>query len=204
MRFSVILGTLATLTAVAAVPAAAPSDDKLTKTIYLKDIDPKAPNGEQIIGQITITPNSTVATEARLKKRQGNTIIYGTHWHQCNNPAPHWIPQWQLYAAIPGMCNWLDGNWQIGWGARGKIWWQNYQDSNGNWPHFYDQDYSTNIQTKWQLWTPSWRGWDWNDCYNTIFQMIWVCPGANPDTAGGFLSDYDQNDWSAQLDIYDL
>ncbi|KAF3922264.1 hypothetical protein ABW20_dc0103864 [Dactylellina cionopaga] len=202
MRFSILLGTLAALTAVEGHPAPAPapaaSEGKsLSKIIHLKDIDPSAPNGELVIGTISTLPNTTSAP----LQAPGHSDLEKRGWFTCYSPRPHWVSQSNLYSAIVGICNYLNDHDQVSYGSNSEVWWQHYQDGNGNWIHLTDSG-GVQIQTKWNLHAASWVGWDWSMCYNSLFQLVWSCPGSNPDTAGGFLDDW--NGWTNQLNIYDL
>ncbi|KAF3903482.1 hypothetical protein ABW20_dc0108068 [Dactylellina cionopaga] len=181
MRASILLSALAAITAVAAHPAAAPavSEDKIPiGVIQLKDVDPSAPNGDLVIGRVWSLPNTTLP-ENRLHKRYFRTCYNGAHW----------VSQDNLYSAKNGVCNWLQSNNPVSYGWGATVEWEHYQDASGNWIHLVDQNWAQ-VRTSWDIWASPSEAWSWDRCFNTLFQMIWVCPGSNPDTAGGLLNDY--------------
>ncbi|KAF3935139.1 hypothetical protein ABW20_dc0103259 [Dactylellina cionopaga] len=99
MRFTSILSALAAISAVVAHPASEPEPKAAALpnkgepyVIRLKDIDPKAKNGDLVVGKIRITSNATVA-ENTLTKRE-SVVCYNT---------AHWVSQSSLYLAKNGL-----------------------------------------------------------------------------------------------------
>jgi len=198
MKVSAILGFLATSTLVAGSPIAglnardeatpafvdAVKDTPPDGLIRLKDLQPDAPNGETVIGRIWNT-NSTSVESPKLAKRYG-TQCYG---------GDLWVLQDKAQRTKNGVCNWLQGNSQLGYGNARTIEFSSFQDANGNWQPLLDTGGSA-TKGWWYLKSPASDPWDWNNCYNTFFEAIWSCPGTNPDTAGGKIWGYG-NGWEA-------
>ncbi|KAK6530465.1 hypothetical protein TWF694_003817 [Orbilia ellipsospora] len=180
--------TLSTLLSLSAVVSAVVSQDthinpKLSdrvkgqnpiKIIKLKDVDPKAPNGDTVVAKIWNSTSPAAPSEKRdLVKRQ-NVYCF-------NNP--FYIDQGILYNAKNAMCNYLDSVGGVGYSASATIEVQWYQ-SGANWYPVVDTN-GVARATVWDIMAPEYVGWAWDMCFQMWSELIWNC-GNRP----GYIDDY--------------
>ncbi|KAK6535615.1 hypothetical protein TWF694_002070 [Orbilia ellipsospora] len=197
MRFSTIITSLAAVAAVASNPATSPAQTEGTPigVVKLKDIDPNAPNGDLIVGKVWSLPNITSTSKPEPAKAR----LHKRYIHSCYNTA-NWVSQDYLYLAKNAVCNWIQDNNQVSYGNGVKVEWEHYEED-GVWYHLVNQA-GVQVKTYWSIWAAPYDAWSWDKCFNTLFEIVWLCPGSNPDTAGGILTDY--NGWDAILEIDNL
>ncbi|EPS39699.1 hypothetical protein H072_6499 [Dactylellina haptotyla CBS 200.50] len=164
---------------------------KPSAVIKLKDIDPKAANGELVIGKIWDKANTTLTPprdNKKLDKRWTILCYDGTFWVS-QDPV--------LYNAKNAVCNYLQSANQVGWGNGATVEWEHWQDQWGNWIRITDAN-GVQVKSYWTLVSPYSQPWNWNSFFDTFFELIWLYKGNNPDTAGGDLGYYDDG-WEGQL-----
>ncbi|KAF3932499.1 hypothetical protein ABW19_dt0209301 [Dactylella cylindrospora] len=195
MRFLPIIGLLASASLVIGHPLAeaeplpAPiaevKDTPPDLVIKLKDVDPDATiNGEPVTDDIVVQSfwfNNATAEE----KQKRRDIIMKRYTHNCYT-GPIWILQDQLYRGKNAFCTALGDSGGISFGASTTSHGHYFQAANGNWEHFRDIT-GTQRDVWFYLKAPNGAAWDWNECFNAMFELIWLCRGSNPDTAGGQL-----------------
>ncbi|KAK6523129.1 hypothetical protein TWF694_006024 [Orbilia ellipsospora] len=222
MRFSILLQTFATIATVVAIPADAskPTDkpappavtskpdaheaqhEHMTPTgpttlIRLKDVYPAASgeNGEMVIGTAWKVPNPPPAPTATSAPKRSvlekRTPLLCEFTYQ--------VSEDQMFSNVPYICNWLRDNNPVGYGDWSTVvrWqnWPQYGPDYQPWPRMTDINGQW-VVSLWQLGAASYLPFDWNNCFNTFWNMIWGCTtwggGSNP-FGGGYDRTYIDN-----------
>lgn len=159
------------------------------KPIFLIDVDPNAildglPVNDTVIYSYE-PPSPTEAIHKRYNElTAANSKLSKRKDHDCYD-SPVWVPQSHLYSAKDQFCGDINNNGGLGSGqSRGQT--KNlYKAADGSYQHFMKQDGT--FAGVW-YWIKVRDGFVWifNNGFDTMFDVIWNCPGRNPNSAGGY------------------
>ncbi|KAJ9658294.1 hypothetical protein H2201_007853 [Coniosporium apollinis] len=114
----------------------------------------------------------------------------------------NWLWQNQLQSGKDGFCGELNHNGGLQGGRTHHQHRTHYKASDGSFQRFTDQEgrvatvfYSVTVRDGFV--------WSYNNCYNSLFEIIVRCKGRDPNSSGGFISQFNHGSMDARIDPWE-
>ncbi|KAJ9636288.1 hypothetical protein H2199_007963 [Coniosporium tulheliwenetii] len=118
------------------------------------------------------------------------------------NGRSNWLWQNQLQSGKDGFCGELNHNGGLQGGRTHHQHRTHYKASDGSFQRFTDQEgrvatvfYSVTVRDGFV--------WSYNNCYNSLFEIIVRCKGRDPNSSGGFISQFNHGSMDARIDPWE-